>query len=446
MGTTSGSLIYTVPTIDYNSSDFPFYSTTSIITKNIEIIDDNIKVTFNFTINVFNSDGLTFENFSNSSNLIIETFNFVPLYSGGNQFKNFNGKFPISVDDIPIVKFNTSFENCFLDSNIIGSIENWNVPFVNNLDRTFKNSNFVGNLYNGNNFGGNLSSWNIFNVRTMNETFMNCLNFNDDISGWNTGLVEIMTSTFENCHSFNQNLANWNLTSITSMNKMLNNTILSTSNYSNTLIGWYENSNTPNSINFGALGLVANTEGNIAKENLINIKQWTIIDGKIPCFHESVTILCYINNKKEYINIKNISVGDNVVTYKDGIKKVKLIKIKTTFNKKNKNMSNFFILEKNKKNILTHDLIITGKHSSLVDIINEKNKKIMSGIYKNKYNKIHDKYKLLSYLDNNFICKNDEITENVYIIVLEGNDKKYTYGIYVNGGYLVESCGEQYIN
>jgi hypothetical protein len=112
-------------------------------------------------------------------------------------------------------------------------------------------------------------------------------------------------------------------------------------------------------------------------------------------------------------------------------------------NPRNNGVANFHILTKEKCSILTHDLKITGGHSVLVDEISEENKRVHEKIYVYPHTKLHDKYKTVTMHNENFICVENEKIEVVYMLLLESDDPDpyKVYGVYVNGGYLVETCG-----
>jgi surface protein len=71
------------------------------------------------------------------------------------------------------------------------------------------------------NFGGDLSRWDVSKVTTMNGMFRRAAKFDSDISRWNTGSVVDMTNMFLNCASFNQDISSWNVSSVTSFAGMV---------------------------------------------------------------------------------------------------------------------------------------------------------------------------------------------------------------------------------
>ena len=215
---------------------------------------------------------------------------------------------------------------------------------------------------------------------------------------------------------------------------------LSRTNYSNTLIGWANLASTPQNITFGAQGLVYDASAFTARNTLVNSDTWTIVDSG-HCVHETTDFLCFcpITNTKKYINIKEIKEGYLVQTYNDNYVGVKSIVKNSCFNSKEPIKYKFYVMKKEQRDILTHDLLITGKHCLLYDTITEKQHKKMraTGI---EQLKVYGKHKLCSIYDYAFEGKTDETIEDVYTMVLESDDHDKVFGVYVNGGVLIETC------
>ena len=284
------------------------------------------------------------------------------------------------------------------------------------------------------------TSWDISNVTTMEQMFQGCTNFNQNIGSWNTSKVILLGSMFIFATSFNQNLGSWDISGATDMSNMLDNTDLSIANYSDTLIGWNNLSNTPSNITLGASTLTYNDDGEVAKNSLTSNNGWTINDAGLACVHETTDFLCYVDNEESYINIKDIKPGFLVKTYNEGYVKVKHIFKQKCFNSEKNTMKKFFVMDKSKNDLLTKDLIITGGHSVLLDNLTEEQYNKMKSS-KTKYIKVHDKYKLLAFFNEDFVGKTDKSEEIVYLLVLEADDDLKVYGVYVNGGMIIESCG-----
>ena len=191
--------------------------------------------------------------------------------------------------------------------NFNSNISAWNVTNVTNMSIMFQSAT---------NFNSNIGAWNVSNVTNMNSMFNNTDNFNHDldqwdtskvtnmdymfgsnpvfngnISTWNTGNVTSMERMFTSA-GINQNLGNWNIGSINNMVGMLENSSMSTENYSKTLIGWANyvsnNSGTPANITLGADTLTYSnvtytgspySDAVSARSYLTGTAGWTITDG-----------------------------------------------------------------------------------------------------------------------------------------------------------------------
>jgi surface protein len=150
------------------------------------------------------------------------------------------------------------------------------VPNINGWD--VSNVKFMSSMFNGTKFNQNIGSWNTSNALNMRYMFRNS-SFNQDISGWNTEKVGSMLLMFDGCTAFNQNLGNWSLKACGDITGMLNNAGMDCNNYSATLIGWSQNTNTPNNLTLGASGLKYGSYATTDRTNLDDTKNWTITDG-----------------------------------------------------------------------------------------------------------------------------------------------------------------------
>jgi len=107
--------------------------------------------------------------------------------------------------------------------------------------------------------------------------------FNGPIGDWEVGNVENMRGVFGSAPLFNQNLGNWNISNVTNMEHMLDNSGMSTTNYSNTLIGWAGQDVVPSGITLGAEGLeYCGGDALFAWAFLDEAKEWTI-NGDSEC-------------------------------------------------------------------------------------------------------------------------------------------------------------------
>jgi surface protein len=171
-------------------------------------------------------------------------------------------------------------------------------------------------------FNGNIGSWDVSSVTTMSQMFQNASSFNQDIGSWDVSSVTHMGSMFQNASSFNQDIGSWDVSSVTTMSGMfrsassfnqdisawspattaanfalmLNDTAMSTTNYSRWLIclaNWaYDNSYTTAEV-LGAASLTYNntthsgigsdqyTDAVSARAYLVTTLGWTVTDGGV---------------------------------------------------------------------------------------------------------------------------------------------------------------------
>ncbi len=160
-------------------------------------------------------------------------------------------------------------------------ISSWNTQNVIDM---------VGMFFGAVDFNQDISSWNTQNVTNMRNMFEGATSFNQNIGNWNTQNVINMYLMFSGATSFNQNIGNWNISSIIhnpnpfpyprSMQNMLNNCGMNTTNYDATLIGWA--AQTVNTgVQLGAQGLEY-CVGEAARNTLI-ANGWTITGDNKVC-------------------------------------------------------------------------------------------------------------------------------------------------------------------
>jgi hypothetical protein len=160
-----------------------------------------------------------------------------------------------------------------------------------------------------------------------------------------------------------------------------------------------------------------------------------------PCFLEGSKILSLVEGIEKYVPIEKLKKGDLIKTSSDGYKKVELIGKGHIVNYGNNERIGERLYKCSTINYpkLTEDLYITGFHSILVDkltdIQREKTMKCMGNIF------VTDKkYRLNAFLDDRAEPWVSEGLFPIWHIALENTNKRMNYGIYANGGLLVESC------
>jgi uncharacterized repeat protein (TIGR03803 family) len=163
------------------------------------------------------------------------------------------------------------------------------------------------------------------------------------------------------------------------------------------------------------------------------------------CFHEKTRLLCFdpVTRLDNYIEIKELKVGNIVKTYKHGYRKVKYLYKGTIKNNPKKWSECMYLLRKGRHGLkLTEDLMITGQHSILLPRI--------EASYRDKFDNIHMKipqidglYMVNAGLSSLFekICRHETFT--IYHVVLENDgDKDKQYGVWANG-ILSETLSER---
>jgi hypothetical protein len=165
-----------------------------------------------------------------------------------------------------------------------------------------------------------------------------------------------------------------------------------------------------------------------------------------PCFLEGTTVLCQVEGEEKYIPIETITKETLVKTSRDGYKKVHLIGNGDFANPGNDERVEDRLYKCSPSNYpeLKEDLYITGCHSileyTITDVQREHLTKRLGELY------ITDnKYRLLAYLDERAEPWNSDGLYKIWHIALENKDERKNYGIYVNGGLLVESCSINYL-
>jgi len=159
------------------------------------------------------------------------------------------------------------------------------------------------------------------------------------------------------------------------------------------------------------------------------------------CFKEGTKVLCQINGVERYEPIETLKVGTLVKTSRDGYKKIEVIKSGIIHNSgSNERVEDrLYKCSPAKYPELEEDLYITGNHSILVDTLTESQKeqliKHMDRIF------VTDKkYRLIACVDERAEPLASEGVFSIWHLALENENDKMNYGIYVNGGLLVETC------
>jgi surface protein len=170
------------------------------------------------------------------------------------------------------------------------NIGNWNTSNVTNMSDMFRKANA---------FNQNIGNWDVSQVTDMSGMFANDL-FNEpedyafanggslSIENWNTSNVVDMSGMFLRANNFNFSLENWDLNPNVILTTMLDRCGLDCVNYSKTLLGWSNNSTTPNNKILGATFMEYGPSAVNAVENLTTNKSWLFsghdINSDVPEF------------------------------------------------------------------------------------------------------------------------------------------------------------------
>ena len=160
------------------------------------------------------------------------------------------------------------------------------------------------------------------------------------------------------------------------------------------------------------------------------------------CFLRGSKILCLNEGlKEEYMAIETIKVGTPVKILNGSYVKVHTISKKTFNNPDNADRGPNRLFKLTPKNYpeLTEDLIITGCHSILVDKLEPKQKARHLQLMKSLY-MTTGKFRLMAFIDENaepYLSPGDH---EIWHFALENEEITCNYGVYANGGLLVETA------
>lgn len=263
----------------------------------------------------------------NTSNVTNMSKMFKDAYDFNRNIGNWNTS---SVTDMSEM-FNCSIFNT-LPSAFNQNIGNWNTANVTNMSGMFRGAIL---------FNQNIGNWNTSNVTNMSNMFNQAFSFNQNIGNWNTSSVTDMsgmfrsdlvgftptfatTSLFNNggsnsiqnwntsnvtdmsgmffrAENFNYNLGNWVLNPAVNLEEMLDRCGLDCKNYSQTLIAWNNNPNTPNNKILGATFMEYGPEAISSINNLIFNKGWGFSG------HDFLTVVPAFNLDTSYCEGATIS-------------------------------------------------------------------------------------------------------------------------------------------
>ena len=187
-----------------------------------------------------------------------------------------------------------------------------------------------------------------------------------------------------------------------------------------------------------AISLAATTinDANLSGNQGISGTSAGIYYTSSPLCYEGNTLILVLENEEEvYKKVSELKVGDLVKTYKQGYKKINLLR---SFSYKPLDKNNELnLLYKHKEN----GFILTAGHSILVDKLTKQEK-----INNKKFSfsqTIEDKKLLLACSSDKFEKIDDNQEYHLYHFSLESDEPKSHFGVYINDCILSESCSEE---
>jgi surface protein len=146
---------------------------------------------------------------------------------------------------------NMFFGNSAFNNGGSPSIDGWNL-------KTSGPVNMIAMFSAATAFNQPIGSWDTSEVTGTFQCFQSATAFSQDISLWNVSKITDMRFMFQSS-GFNQNLSSWALRlSGVLLNNIFSNSIMSTANYTDTIVGWANyvqtNSNTPSSVSMANQG------------------------------------------------------------------------------------------------------------------------------------------------------------------------------------------------
>jgi len=198
--------------------------------------------------------------------------------------------------------------------------------------------------------------------------------------------------------------------------------------------------------------LASNSTGTSPQNLVYNNGDTLIGDGNYylypsaPCFLEGSTILCEVDGVEKYVPVEKLKKGTLVKTSLNGYKPVVLIGKGTIENPGNneRTENRLYKCSASKYPQLKDDLYITGCHSILEFPITEKQKEDTIK-HIGKLFVTDNKYRLMACVDYRAEPWNSKGTYKIWHFALENSDEKMNYGVYANGGLLVETCSIRFL-
>jgi hypothetical protein len=203
---------------------------------------------------------------------------------------------------------------------------------------------------------------------------------------------------------------------------------------------------------FTSWRLASNSNGTSPQNAVYNNGDTLVSDGSYylypaaPCFLEGSTILCQVHGVDQYIAVEQLTTGMLVKTRSNEYKPVVLIGHGSIENPGDdeRTKNRLYKCSTSKYPELKHDLYLTGCHSILVSHITDAQKEALIG-HLGKIFITDDKYRLIACVDERAEPWNSKGAYTIWHFALENENESMNYGVYANGGLLVESCSINFL-
>lgn len=160
-----------------------------------------------------------------------------------------------------------------------------------------------------------------------------------------------------------------------------------------------------------------------------------------PCFKEGTRVLALVEGKETYVPIETLQKGDLVTTSHHGHKKIEVIASGVLHNPgtSDRSQHRLYKCSPSRYGDLKTDLYLTGGHAILVNSLTEAQRartiKELGRVF------VTDgKYRHPACADERAEPAGPAGPVTIWHLALEHENPKMNYGIYVNGGLLVETC------
>jgi sugar lactone lactonase YvrE len=184
---------------------------------------------------------------------------------------------------------------------------------------------------------------------------------------------------------------------------------------------------------------------NVGTTLTTRIYQYDVYNNVI-CFLEGTTILCLVDGEETYLPVEQIVSGTIVKTLENGYMTVKA-NASCTINNPGNSLRLEDRLYKCSRDMypqLKKDLYITGNHSLLVDQLSkEEREKIIKSL--GKIYVTEKKYRLPAFIDDRAKPWASEGVYTIWNFALNSSNRTENFGVYANGGLMVETCSIRFI-